>query len=581
MKKLSLLLLIPFILALVSCGGGGGSNNPQIIEEVTPVLVSDTNFVSLLDNKTPLEFSIPQNWSSVFLPEAGDISEDLLYAFIAPIDDPTDNFKESLFLFSTDVQQLEQDDELKEISVISTKPITISGISATETIFDAKFPELEETIRFLANELTIYNKTYTFIYAANITKFNKYIDISKYVFSTLRVGNIINNLNYTSSGDYPTRPAIATDGNNYLTITCKKEISSSLVNLSASFLSSDASVLKQFNVSPSYNGGFDSFGCDKQRHSVLFDDNQYIIAYTMSGNGNRGIYANRISQNGELLDLEPIVIKKDSSVNSNLAVNLSVQPSVSISSDYYLITWVEAGEIKGSLLLKNGEIIKEFTLTDQIGQVSYLASTYDGSNFTVVWTENSKIKAVEVSGVGEVLNQTPIEIMPNDFEEAIDSIEITFVNNQLVLTWGTDSNFIAKYKRYELLSFSTIQTFLTASPVFDNKMLWNTDTQQYIGTYTRPVLDISNDDELNIYYYIKNDSQSNETGLRKMTYKDNFLSNSTKVTHIRNYNGSRSGQQGVFNLSIGTNNSILLYPSWSSESKSVIGWTVPELKRSN
>lgn len=213
--------------------------------------------------------------------------------------------------------------------------------------------------------------------------------------------------NPTSDPEVPGRSAIASDGFNFLVVSCRDVGPNP--GLFGIWMTPAGRVLKDFPIV--------STTCPRHR-AMAFDGLNHLVVFTSSSGEVRGI---RVARSGELQDASPFLI---ASPGFN-AVNHS--PAVAFDGTQYLVVWVNSsgiGRIRAARVTPAGAVLgADFPVTGNsvnTGESNPFVA-FDGQNdYLVVWTrgalaESQDVFGARVSKAGAVLDPAEIAIatLPN------------------------------------------------------------------------------------------------------------------------------------------------------------------------
>jgi hypothetical protein len=202
-----------------------------------------------------------------------------------------------------------------------------------------------------------------------------------------------------SDMEIPGRSAMASDGTNFLLVSCRQ--------LGASPGVFGVVISESGHASSSLPIANDT--CPRNT-AVAFDGTNYLVVLT-AGNGDvRGI---RIDSTGALLGPSFLI-------SSAPTGTFNIRPAVGFDGTNNLVLWVNTsglGRIQGAIVTPTGNVSPSFPITGNALN-SFEADpfvAFDGTNYFVVWTrgspeENENVFGARVSKDGTVLNSPEIAI---------------------------------------------------------------------------------------------------------------------------------------------------------------------------
>lgn len=214
--------------------------------------------------------------------------------------------------------------------------------------------------------------------------------------------NIAQGLEQANSGETrPGRPGLATDGTNYLLVSCRMlGTSQGIFGVSIS----GGVPGEPFPISSISNADCGAMGFP----TVAYDGSNYLV---VSNRGDGFLQGTRVSPSGVVLDDPGFPI-----------TTTSPQPSIAFDGTNYLIILTRYNgldhDIYGVRVTPSGQILSEFPISLASGTQFLPSVAFDGTNYLVVWTDqrngpasgNYDIYAARVSPSGNVFDPTGIPI---------------------------------------------------------------------------------------------------------------------------------------------------------------------------
>jgi len=370
---------IVFIVLLSACGGGSDSSIPaNTVDAIDPTTI---RFSQHLDVQEKISMIYPKTWSK----EKVFTDPEILMAFVEPADSNTDKFLENILLIKVDNSSNITNNDVTNILEISSRQIDIAGFPAEEIIFDADVVGAEEfNLRFMQIVFEFNGFLYGLLYSAERNVFERNTEIVEYMAHRLNIGDIIfSDLEDTSDLSTPGKPAIATDGQNFLVISCREsEAQPYPSDLVGKIIRDDRSASNEFLVHSNIGS------CGFASYNVAFDGNNYIVVYMTYHGGNRRVVGKRLTFMGGIIDNQPIDISQNPS-------NLAFEPTLVFDGDRTLVVWHESDiidSIKTAFIDANANVTNSLTIEGNLGSTYSDTSIYTpqvamGDNqFMVIWS---------------------------------------------------------------------------------------------------------------------------------------------------------------------------------------------------
>jgi Secretion system C-terminal sorting domain len=201
--------------------------------------------------------------------------------------------------------------------------------------------------------------------------------------------------------------AAAFDGANYLVVWQDWRVwMDSGIGIYGIRISSAGTALEPASIAISTGAG------NREEPAVAFDGTNYLVVWSDERNGsNYDIYGTRLTQSGTILDPTGFVIstgEKD-----------QFRPAIAFDGTNYLVVWMEGSRDtsyrwdlcatrvnQSGVVIDTTRIIISNTLYDQ----GYPKIAFDGTNYLVVWTDNSRRDIY-----GARINQDGVVLDPDGF----------------------------------------------------------------------------------------------------------------------------------------------------------------------
>ena len=197
----------------------------------------------------------------------------------------------------------------------------------------------------------------------------------------------------------PGLPGVASDGTNYLVLSCRYD--NPPLGLFGVLVSSEGAVLNSFFITDA--GQF-------ANPSAAFDGTNYLIVFQRDGS----IYGFRVSPSGNTLDgPEGFLISTGSS---------NWKPNAAFDGTNYLVVWDKFTTnygVYGSRIATSGQVFGEFPIFAAPGEQVLSTVTFGAGNYFVVWRDTpdgsgpdstSDIYGTRVSPEGRVLDPAGIPV---------------------------------------------------------------------------------------------------------------------------------------------------------------------------
>lgn len=234
-----------------------------------------------------------------------------------------------------------------------------------------------------------------------------------------------------SDTSQPGRPAMASDGTNFLVVS--KRVATSSFEWVAQLVGPDGTALTGINLTSALSSPQNSY-----MPAVSWDGTNYLVL-TSDYNGLRG---QRVSASGAVIDLYPgMIISADGG-----------RPSVAYGGGVYFIVYLKyqypgPHELYGRLVTPSGGLGAEMLLATNAIDITNPAVAFDGSNFLVAWEvgigsispQNTDLVATRVSSSGVLLDAVPFAI--STASEAQTSPQIACDGTNCLISWVDRRNY--------------------------------------------------------------------------------------------------------------------------------------------
>ncbi len=280
--------------------------------------------------------------------------------------------------------------------LLSEAPYTIGGIQGSEAVYEVTLnsaPGVSLRAQYLSFPLN--GNYYGLLHLAESAAFPRNRELVKRMADSLQIGqNVFEDMNLLSDLEEPGKPAIASDGENYLFATCRPKRGTGEASLFGRVLRSDRTFGPEFLIEEnlqSYNNG-----CNLNDYQLVFDGNSYLFIYVNVVDGLRNVLMQRISRNGGLVGGPIRVSRNDSSQ--------ALSPAVAFDGERSLVAWYDyvsrggRSSIMATFIEADGTLGAPFTivenLRDSYNNLPYQAPIFrvkaasSDTGFLVVWEKD-------------------------------------------------------------------------------------------------------------------------------------------------------------------------------------------------
>ena len=174
---------------------------------------------------------------------------------------------------------------------------------------------------------------------------------------------------------------------------------------------------------------------------LAFGGINYLIAWTDWRGVSADIYGARMASNGTVLDPAGILI--------SIGTNFEERPVVVFDGNNYLVAWEDnrngSYDIYGMRVTQTGMILNPYpiTISNSPGSQTNIAATFGGSNYFVVWEDNRdgeyNIYGARISPSGTVLDPAGIPISTATGDQRFPSV--AFDGTNYLVVWHDDRNY--------------------------------------------------------------------------------------------------------------------------------------------
>jgi len=436
---------------LVSCSSGGGRDSD--ITPVDPMTIEFRGHVNPIE-KVALQF--PDDWS-----RAISTDPEILVTF----NDESDS--SSFYLNTVMVIKIDPDEAIFDPAddgsvLVSSKQIEASGVLGIEEIADVTLNGIQ--LRFMSSAFIVNGNQYALIYGSEKNKFSRNIEVARYMVQSLNIGLIIMpDLDLNSDQKKPGVPGLASDGDNFLAVSCRENRDNSgNQGLIATLLSFEREVINEIQLVPDY------MYCRAGRYEVIYDGQNYLVAYITQQDGKFRLFAKRISSNGVVLDDTPINVLEDPTQSAfGISMANNGQSTLIVWSTYF-------GSPYSAIISRDGAITSPSRISHSRG--AYIGTDHDyfipkvaysGQNYLLVLSpyydslgvaDPMHIDGVLLDESGKnIASQFPIRIDPGELYPRY--VDVEFVSSHYIVGWiegdekeeaGTPNTHTLKAKRITL-----------------------------------------------------------------------------------------------------------------------------------
>lgn len=361
--RISALVVLGGAMAACSSGGGGngggGSGGGSGSNPIDPGTVS---FTEEYFPEAKAKVVYPQGWRREII----GFDPEIIAAMYEPATGGNDRYEENVALLKVVGSNLRTASGITGIQIVSTRPFNIAGFTGEEVIFDGDVPGTNLNFRFMEISFSNAGATYGFFYTAERSEFDRNREIVRHMAQRTQAAQIIfDNLFLGSDLETPGNSPIATDGNNFLVVSCREsrdfpypaELIGRVVGPDRVLLGNEILV----------HAGVDTgnTGCTYTRPRITFDGVNFLVTYMTSVNDRRTIVGKRISSAGQLLDTLPINIAMNT-------VHAAFEPAAVFTGSRHLVVWHQDlsndinDEVRGAFVDPDGSVSPSFVIFDEL-----------------------------------------------------------------------------------------------------------------------------------------------------------------------------------------------------------------------
>lgn len=466
-RKNQIILILCILILTAACGGGGGSSggsvgssnpvttpvtnpnpntqNTKTYPQATPIDPASVIYANHLDGSELIRFYYPINWGIKDSPEDPEVRAVMEYVKADPI------FPEPYIsvVFKANIHGDIFDDEI-EGSLVSSIQTKMAGYEGTEEIYDTVIDGLN--LRILQLIFRVDEFFYGIQYATIPELFNAYANVVRYMAKSMAVGQVIFD---GLRRQFPSKPVIATDGNNFLVVSCKETIAfSKKYRLLTRLIHADGTLGTELQIDQTPSQ-VNRASCADMSYEVVFDGTNYQLYYQGEDASWHNIYLRRISANGTLIDTVPI------NLSSNASPVQAQRPTAVFGGNKTLVVWSERpndfshgdDRIRGKLVNPNGSFSATFSIaTDQdivygnnLSDDAHLIPkvAYGNNQFMAIWGPpvnidafyEHKIYGQLINSSGNLLLSAPVLIVTDTGPANPHQAQITSDGDKYLVAW--------------------------------------------------------------------------------------------------------------------------------------------------
>ena len=352
-------------MTLAACGGGGGGGGGATGGGGTGGTPTGPGSLIYFTEYYP-ELKATVSYPAIWRREIIGFDPNIIAAYFEPATSGSDTFEENVALVTVQGSNLRDSSGITGIQIVSSRAITIDGLPGQEVIFDGTVPGVSGGFRFMEIYYTQGDNAFGLFYSAASDQFDRNREIVRYMAGQLEVGKIVfDGLFLGSDLETPGNSPIASDGNNFLVVSCRESADFPYpAELIGRIIGPDRSLVgNEITIQSEVDTG--NTGCTYTRPRITFDGSNFLVTYMTSLNDRRRIVAKRISPAGQLLDSAPI----DISMN---AVNAAFEPAVAFTGTRHLVVWHEDisndinDVVRAAFVDPDGTVSASFTVFDEL-----------------------------------------------------------------------------------------------------------------------------------------------------------------------------------------------------------------------
>jgi hypothetical protein len=290
---------------------------------------------------------------------------EIIVSIVEPAQGSGDPYQDRFIVGYVAVGALPTTHTLSNIVEISSRGLTIDGLPAEETVYDADADGVNVGLRFREIAIPVNGAKFGVVYISERDDFDRNNSTFDDMINNIRLGSVImSGFDLNSDLESPGKSPLASDGNTFLAVSCR-EIRGipEVADLIGQIVGPDRlPVGDEILIDSDIDVG--NTGCRFVRPEVTFDGANYLVTYIAPVSGDRGVVAKRVSPSGILLDNDPIDIAGDS--NSS-----QFEPSAVYTGSHHMIVWHRRidsmnDQIAGALVAPDGTVTGRFTVIDDL-----------------------------------------------------------------------------------------------------------------------------------------------------------------------------------------------------------------------
>jgi hypothetical protein len=357
---------------------------PEFLPGAAPLQPGEVQFQRHVEFSAQVSLLYPARWS-----RSGSRTASLA-TFQEQLESPDDVFREFVSLTKTNSSGLSPAGT-NLLKVVSKKPYAIAGFNGEETIYHlilSLAPKLKLSIQQI--EFEFNGEFYSLLHVAERHTLLRNIELVRAMADSMTVGQpVFEDYGLTSDLGDPGKPAIASDGTDFLWVSCREDAPNShQYSLVGRVVRQDRSMGKEFEIHPNVDT-FNS-GCRHTQYQLVHTGESYLLVYMALHEGVRNIVARRLDAGGTLLDPEPVVV-------SGISRGSVFSPALTFDGSRSLVVWNETdndgGNIRAAFIAPDGTVNAPFTVAANLAQLHQVTQEFiytpevasSASGFMVVW----------------------------------------------------------------------------------------------------------------------------------------------------------------------------------------------------
>lgn len=517
------------VFALAACGGGGsgsggsggGGGNSS---SVTPLAVDSLGYVTrTVDSPALLELSVPQSWR---LLGAGARRNGVVGAYLSPLRGSGDKFHDGIFVFQFTLDDLLDDPSNQDITILRERSLKFAGYDAHEILFNAKVKGESTRLKFLAYEVTLNDDIYVIAYVAEQSEFEYYEKVARHVLESVNIGVELQELPKSSSSAQ--HFAVATDGENFLTVYCHAEFSDNgdgydTVQFRGVLSDSQGQVLREVPLNPEFSARQTGYECEDRRPSVTFGSDVFLVVFGVVNYPSAhlsGLYGVRVDRSGQLYDSEPFLLSTTYAHPHPQVTERNYTREkghdTSFNGKEFLVAWrqhsADSGFDEHSGLFT--AVVPQLDAPKKSQPVVFLSNsigrdgtvpkvTFFDSQYFMVWAElrdvtddtSGEIYGLRLSKSGEAIDAEPITLLSAN--PKVKELEIASSGRNMILGWNAARPHTESTTSYEIARFRSFEDLVDGKA--HAEQLWG-----HSGGQTIPAVIVERNTGFELLYYKRN-----------------------------------------------------------------------------